>query len=171
MVVLLEFLVSRVLEVTLVFLEAKERQELEGFQVQKVCLESYFQLHCQMGHIHKVIQVFLVKEEALVTLESLVSLVFLGVKVLWGTLVHRVDWAGLEFLVFKDLLGILDLLVSLDPQEHKGFLVQLALAAFPAASAAATASATLWLSTARAPRFPCVLKAWPNCGRATVCCM
>lgn len=34
-----------------------------------------------MGHIHKVIQVFLVKEEALVTLESLVSLVFLGVKV------------------------------------------------------------------------------------------
>lgn len=42
MVVLLEFLVSRVLEVTLVFLEAKERQELEVGQHKSLVSPTLF---------------------------------------------------------------------------------------------------------------------------------
>lgn len=87
---------------------------------------------------------FLVKGDSLVALDCLVSLVILDLKVLRVTPVLRVIWAGLELLVFLEPLVIPDLLVSLDPQEHKVFLVQLAFPVFPAASAAVTALATLW---------------------------
>lgn len=51
------------------------------------------------------------------------------------------------------------------------FPVHLVVLVFPVVLVAAPASATLWWSTARIPRFPCAHKAWPSCGTDSVCCM
>lgn len=107
----------------------------------------------------------------LVSLENLACLEFLDVQVPKVHLAMLVSLAGLALLEGPELLVILDPQVSLDLQENKVHLELWVGRVAQVVWAAALASDTPLLSTARTPRFPCVPKAWLNYGMATVCCM
>lgn len=87
---------------------------------------------------------FPVKADFLVPPEGPASLECLDVQVLRVVLALWVNWAGLALLVCPDHLVTPDPLVSLDPVENKVAPVQSVVLVLPAASAAASISASLW---------------------------
>lgn len=139
-----EVLVSRVSLATLVTMEAKEPRDFEGVLVKRVSLESRCLCRRQISSDPLAKWAFLVKGEAPVSPENLVSLECLDVQVLRVVPVLRVSLAGLDLVVCPDLSVTPDPLVSLDPLENKVSPVTPAVPALPAASGAVTASATLW---------------------------
>lgn len=140
--VIVEGQVSRVSPVIQVTLEAKDPRGYKGLLVVRVFLES--RCHHPAPLDNSETQVFQVKTEDPVGLESPVSPACPDVQVQRVVRVLWVNWAGLEPLVFPDQSGIPDPLASLDPVENKVFLVQSVFPGIPATSAAVTVSATLW---------------------------
>lgn len=139
-----EVLASKASPVTLVTLEAKARRDYEGLLVVRVSLESRCRYHRQTSAAPSETRVSPVKVEPVVSLENPVSLACPDVLVLTVVPVASVNSAGPDQLVCPDSSVMLDLLASLDPLENKVSPVPSVVPALPAASAAVTASASLW---------------------------
>lgn len=137
-----EVLVSKVSLVTLVTLEAKAQRDYEGLLVGRVSLESC--CHRKSSAAPSETRVSPAKVDPLVLLENLVSLACPDVLVLRVVLVESVNLAQPERLVCLDSSVMVDLLASLDSLESKVPLVTSVVPALLAASAAVTASASLW---------------------------
>lgn len=137
-------LVKKVSPVNLVSMEAGDPRDYKDVLVVRAsldirCLDRYLTTGHALGN-----RVFQAQVDPLAPQESLVSLECLDVLVLKVVLVQWVNWVVLDLLGHLDLSVMLDPPVSLDHLENRVFPVQQVVPAFPAASAAVTASATPW---------------------------
>lgn len=134
---------SRVSLVNLVTMDSKDPRDCKDVPVVRVYQES---------RCHRATSspdpsekwASLVTAEPPVSPENPVSLDCLDVQVRRVVPVLWVNLAGLDLLVYLGPPVTPDPRVSLDPLENKVFLARSVVPAFPAASAAATASASLW---------------------------
>lgn len=128
---------------TLVTMVAKDRRESEDLRVVKVFPESRCPTLGQNSAPSEK-SVFQEETEGPESPENLVSLDYLDVQVRRVAPALWANWAGLDLLVFLELLVTPDPLDSQDPLENKVFPVKPVFPALPAPSVAATASASLW---------------------------
>lgn len=129
---------------TLVSLEEKDQRGSEDLLGQRGSPDSLYLGHQRIYGGPSETWVTPVKQGSLVLQESLAFLVVLAARVRRGVLDLSANSAGRGLVVLPDPSVMLDLLVSQGLLENKDFPVQSADPAFPAAWAAAPASATLW---------------------------